>query len=144
MEIPSDVFLQGSIKQGVVYYFKESSFKSDDFHFFVVLNRNPRGDAFIYFVNATSKVEKAYDRITSQQLPEETLVFVQPAEFPEFKKMSVFDCNSITKKHEMELRKLIENGALSIKGEIPKEILLKLLKATKASPLVERRIKKKI
>ena len=144
MEIPSDVFLQGSIEQGVIYYFQESSFVSDDSHFFVVLNRNPKQETYIYFVNATSKVDKAYKRITDQRLPNETLVQVEPNEFSEFTVLSVFDCNSVTKKHVAELKKLIDSGTLTIRGKVSDEILAKLKSAVKKSPLVEKRIKKKI
>ncbi len=144
MDLPSDIVIGGSIKQGVVYYFREGSFDSEDSHFFVVLNRNATTDSFIYFVNATSQVDKAKFRIEKQKLPPETLVIIGPSECSILTKLSAFDCNSVTKKHVSELLRLVEEEALVIKGEMPKECLDKLVSATKKSPLVENRAKKKI
>ena len=63
MDLPSDIFIKASIRQGVVYYFKETSFNSDEPHYFVVLNRNAAQDSFIYLLNATSQVDKALVRV---------------------------------------------------------------------------------
>lgn len=142
MQLPSDVIIKGSIKQGVIYYFLEDSFESNESHYFVVLNRNPSQDDFIYLVNATSQIEKAFLRIKLQKLPVETLVTIDPTDCPIFTKKSVFDCNTRTKKHIQELIQLVDEKILILKGEMPPAHFAKIVEAIKKSPVIENRIKR--
>lgn len=142
MELPSDVIIKASIKQGVIYYFQENSFKSDEPHYFVVLNRNGSEDNFIYLVNATSQIDKALMRIKIQKLPSETLVILEPSDCPVLTKKSAFDCNSLTKKHIKELIRLVDEKILHLKGEMPSEHVMKILEGIKKSTLVENRVKR--
>ena len=144
MEIPEEVIIMGSIKQGTIYYFQEASFFSNEPHYFVVLNKSPQTNSYVYLVNATSQIEKSLLRVGIMKVPQCTLVTTDPLECNFLRKKSAFDCNCISKKTINELIRLVEERKLLLKGEVPASLLEKLLTATKQSPLVEQRVKNAI
>lgn len=144
MEIPSDIRIKAGIKPGVVYYFSEESFGNDEPHFFVVLNRDPLSDVFIYLTCATSQVEKVKYRIENLGLPQETMVLVSNGDCSIFKKDTAFNCNNVFSKNIEYLIGKLEENKLQIRGELSPEILKKLINGVRKSPEVERKIKKRV
>jgi hypothetical protein len=128
MEIPAHIRILASIRIGSVYYFKEESLSSEESHFFIVLNKDPRTEEFLILVCASSQVKKRQDIGKKLGFPPESLVIVSPAEYPLFKKETVIDCNSVFEKTSQSLIDKLESGSLKVCTEImPAGIVQKLI-----------------
>lgn len=141
MEIPPKIQITFTLEQGYTYYFEEESFSGNEPHYFVILNKYPQNDEFVYFVNATSKVQKNREIQVALGRPVNSYVDVKPSECSFIKKDSIFNCNVIHKKSKQALIDKVEVGKLELIGAIPDRIVKKLISGVLASPLVEGRIK---
>ena len=131
------------IETGSVYYFQEERLSSDEPHYFIVLNRNPRTEDFLMLVCASSQVDKRKRIARSLGFPKETLVVIPMSEYPTFKKESVIDCNRIFEKTIQSLIEKMENNQLKICEKLmPKEIVERIISGTLASDQVSERIRK--
>ena len=74
IEIPPEVQVKSTIKPGTVYYFTEESFKSEEPHYFIVINHDPVNDEVVLMVCASSKVEKVIRRRKKIQ---ETIIIIE-------------------------------------------------------------------
>jgi hypothetical protein len=145
IEIPSDVRIISTLKQGMVYYFIEESFSSDEAHYFIVLNKDPRGDPNLLLVCASSKVEKRKKYAKQFGYAPETLVIVQPSEYTCFTVETVIDCNTIIEKNiHTIVTKLTEEKLRIYTEQIPQAIIEKLVNGVKMSNQHSEVIKDKI
>jgi len=131
------------IKTGSVYYFQEEGLSSNEPHYFIVLNRNPRTEEFLILVCASSQVDKRKRIVRFLGFPQKTLVIVSPSEYPTFKKESVIDCNSVFERTTQSLIDKLEKKQLKLCERLmPKEIIEKLISGTLASDQVSERVRK--
>lgn len=137
MQIPPEIHIRVTVKEGTIYYFAEESFDSSEPHFFVVLNRNPLTDEILILVNATTKIGRR--RKVRRRLPPETLVEITPTDCCVLRESSLFDCNSVTEKTVDTLVEKLSNQELKVCSEVLKpELLQKLRSGVLASPIVIR------
>lgn len=142
MYIPPDVCILSTIKTGSVYYFEEEQLLSDEPHYFIVLNKSPRTEEFLFLVCASSQVEKRKENIQHLGFPQETLVFVLPSDYPIFTKATVIDCNSVFERTSETLIEKLKQDKLKMCTEIMPDIIIqKLIKGVLASPQVDQKIK---
>lgn len=143
MDIPSSIRILATINTGSVYYFEEKELSSNEPHYFVVLNQNPRTEEFLILVCASSQVEKRRQIIQRLGFPEETLVFVSPAEYAIFSKDTVIDCNRVFEKTPQTLIEKLDQNKLKVCTEvIPDAVLQKLIRGILASAQISEKIKR--
>lgn len=139
MDIPPEVEIQSSIRQGSVYYFHHESLSSPTPHYFIVINQEPVQDTIILLVCASSQVHKRL--MWYSACPEETLVLVKPEEYPEFNVLTVIDCNNVFEITFEQLIKKRQQGLLQLKSPLDTKIVATIKRGVVASPLIEQRIK---
>jgi hypothetical protein len=143
MDIPPNVRILATIRTGSVYYFEEEELLSDEPHYFVVLNQNPRTEEFLILVCASSQIEKRRQIMQRLGFPQETLVFVSPSEYPIFSKDTVIDCNRVFEKTSQTLIEKLDQNKLKVCTEImPDTILQKLIRGILASTQISEKIKR--
>ncbi len=143
MRIPARIRILMGVKTGSVYYFEEESLSSDEPHYFIVLNKNPRTDEILILVCASSQVEKRRQIIKKLDFPEETLVAVSPSEYQLFTKETVVDCNRVFEKSAQSLiEKLEQNELKPCRESMSEEIIQRLIKGVSASNQVSGNVKK--
>jgi len=135
VDVPPEVKIKAVLKPGAVFYFEEESLKSDEPHYFVVLNQNPSVDVILLMVVSSSQIPKVYLRNQNNN-PSETLIEVSPTEYPDFTKNSIFDCNKVFLKTVDELIDKVKTNKLKLKSNISSELLDRLRNAVLASPSV--------
>src|SRR3989344_1523724 len=142
MDIPPNVRILVTIKTGSVYYFEEEKLSSDEPHYFIVLNQNPRTEEFLILVCASSQIEKMRQIMQRLGFPQETLVFVSPSEYPIFSKDTVIDCNRVFEKTSQTLIEKLEQNKLKVCTDMmPNGILQKLIEGVLASSQISGKIK---
>ncbi|MBI4333547.1 MAG: hypothetical protein HY673_19970 [Chloroflexi bacterium] len=139
VRIPPEVRIKASIRPGSVYYFHEETFRSQDPHYFIVVNVNPADDAVIFLVCPSSQTAKVLRRRRS--CPVETLVHISPAQYPDFRVESVVDCNYVLEKSINQLVEKLAQGKLKVKTEIDVSLVRRLRRGILSSPLIEGRVK---
>lgn len=137
--IPPGIQIRASIRPGSVYYFPEETFKSEDPHYFIVVNGNPADDVVVLLVCASSKTEKVRQR--RKMCPPDTLVHIAPSQYAEFRVKSVVDCNYVLEKSIDQLVSKLAQGVLRIKTEMDISLVRQLRRGILLSPLIEGRIK---
>ena len=142
MDIPPNVRILVTIKTGSVYYFEEEELSSDEPHYFVVLNQNPRTEEFLILVCASSQVEKRKQIAQRLGFPSETQVIISPSEYPLFSKDTIIDCNRVFEKTSQTLIEKLEQNKLKVCTEMmPDGILQKLIGGVLASSQISGKIK---
>lgn len=142
MDIPPSIHILATIRTGSVYYFEEEELLSDEPHYFVVLNQNPRTEEFLVLVCASSQVEKRKQIIQRLGFPQETLVLVLSSEYPIFSKDTVIDCNRVFEKTSQTLIEKLEQNKLKVCTEVMSDtILQKLIIGVLASSQISEKIK---
>ena len=96
MKLPPEVQIKSSIRTGSVYYFPEDNFNSPDSHYFVVINIDPFHETTILLVCASSRINNV--KFRRKDCPAETLIYLNPEQYPEFSRDTVFDCNYVIEK----------------------------------------------
>ncbi len=134
MNVPYEIRL--SLRQGTVYYMAERGLSSIEPHYFVVLNQNPLESKLLLLLVATSQVEKAKGRILRKNLPSESLVVIDDAEYDDFSKESCIDCNKLFNKSLEELCEQWRKKEVRAHKDLPRELVEKLIEGVKASPLI--------
>lgn len=139
-DVPPDVAIRATIRPGSVYYFRHQDFRhSSDPHYFVVINIDPMNEEVILLVCASSSIFKVTSR--SANLPPQTLIRVEPSEYPGFVYASVFDCNYVYRDSLETLIERLSNKQLELKPEIDMKLVERLRRGVLDSPLVAGRIK---
>jgi hypothetical protein len=134
VNVPYEIRL--SLRQGTVYYMAERGLSSIEPHYFVVLNQNPLESKLLLLLVATSQVEKAKGRILRKNLPSESLVVIDDAEYDDFSKESCIDCNKLFNKSLEELCEQWRKKEVRAHKDLPRELVEKLIEGVKASPLI--------
>jgi len=128
-----------SCSKGSVYYFFEPSFVSKEPHYFVVLNDGHEHNSQVVLISATSQIEQRRDYHAKNGLPLGSLIEVDPGEYPDFKKVSAFDCNRPLIKTPRFLSK-----TKLLPTQLPATKVKSICMGVIASKMVEPRIKKMI
>lgn len=146
MEIPAEIRIKATIQRGAVYYFCNESpqFKSDEPHYYIVLNKDPLTERILYLVCASSQLEKAQRRIAAQKSPESTLVYVSPEAYTHFSKETVISCNSVFNYDLQVLIQKLSEKKLRVCDPLPEDIVKALIAGVLDSPLVERKVKRQL
>ena len=134
MQIPFKIRL--SLRQDTVYYMAERGLSSVEPHYFVVLNQNPLGSKILLLLVASSQVEKAQKRISRKNLPPESLVVIDEAEYDDFSKDSCIDCNKLFNKSLEELCEQWRKKEVRAHKDLPRDLIERLMEGVKASPLI--------
>jgi hypothetical protein len=143
MDLPPGKALLKTLKPGVVYYFSDSSFDSNEPHYFVVLNTKIEitEEERLIAICATSQVTKKQEYISKRKLPESTLCILNGADCSFLKKETAFNGNTVHEFTIMSLyNKLVSKEIKKIKN-INEDVLKKLRSAVIASPEVSPDIK---
>ncbi|NQU77378.1 hypothetical protein HQ544_01635 [Candidatus Falkowbacteria bacterium] len=146
MDIPPEIQIKSTIREGSIFYFTEESFNVDTPHYFVTLNHTPLKDEFLILVCAVTFDTKVYERIDRKMKclssPKETFVDVKDEECVVLKKLTLFDCNIVIEKDVDTLVDKLSKGKLKMPGYIESDILKRLKNGVMKSPQVEIKIKK--
>jgi hypothetical protein len=144
MDIPIKIRIPLCIEQGCVFNFFldfSDARRESKNRYFVVLNSNPKTDLLLVMVTSTKQIEKKYEFIKRARISETTLVKVAPKEYKVFTQESIFNCNDVIEIGIDDLiKKIEENGSMDY-PKISKEVIAKLVKGVKDSPLVSEDIK---
>ena len=141
VDIPAKVRILAAIQRGSVYYFEEEQLSSEEPHYFVVLNENPRTEDFLVLLVASSQVAKRIRIAKHLGFPPETIVVVTPTECPLFSKDTVNDCNSTIERTTESLIEKLESGTLRVCTEmLASEIVDNLIVGVLASSQVSANI----
>jgi len=131
-------FLEATIRRGAVYKFVHF-LVSEKPHFFTLLNCEANDEYPLYFLMATSKVEKLLNRARSLKYPRKTIVIVDPEENDIFDKKTAFNCNVL---YEFKLEEFLqEYKKIQLVGYLKGEIIKSLIQGCIDSPLIEPYIK---
>lgn len=139
LEIPPEIQIKSTIRVGSVYYFSEESLKSPEPHYFIVLNINPHDDTIIFLVCASSQINKVVNR--RKTCPKSTLVKITPTQYPDFKVMSIVDCNNVFERTVDQLIEKLASNKLRLKTDMDVDLIHQLRRGVIDSPLIEKRIK---
>lgn len=141
VDIPAEIRILVSIQRGSVYYFEDDQLSSEEPHYFIVLNENPRNGDLLILLVASSQVAKRTRIANLLGFPPETLVVITPTECPLFTKETIIDCNSTFEKTTRSLIEKLEAGKLKVCTEIlPLEIVDRLIAGVLASTQVSTNI----
>ena len=146
MQFPDDVaehILSQFSNQGFVFWLKgDKPFESDKFHFFIVLNRDPKRDGFLLLVNGTSQIHKRENFLSHQNIDiTATTVRLHPGDYPFVTKETIIDCNSISTFDINELSS-VQNEVRFLSAQMSQEDVARLVMAVKNSPNVAEVYKK--
>jgi len=128
-----------TLRGGSVYYLQHRDLSSGESHYFVVLNRDATGDDFLVLAVSSSNITGTKQR--SQIFPSQTLVEITPAEYPDFTRDSIIDCNYSFQVTKLELLQKLQAGLAREQSPMPEHILAKLRVGVLSSPLIENTIK---
>jgi len=143
MDIPPNIRILATIQTGSVYYFEEEELSSDEPHYFVVLNKNPRTEEFLILVCASSQIEKRQQIAQRLGFAPETQVIITPSEYIIFSKDTIIDCNRVFEKTSQTLIEKLEQSKLKVCTEMmPDDIIQKLTTGVLVSTQISEKIKK--
>ena len=132
--------LRLTLRSCTVYYFQHRALASPEPHFFAVINSDPVNDSVLILAVGSSKLDKVRER--RDGLPGECLVVVDPADYPEFSKTTVFDCNHVFEIAMAELIQKLQGAEIRHHSDLPSQILEKVWRGVRLSPLVDDQHKK--
>lgn len=127
--------LQLTLRPGTVYYFEHRGIHSNEPHFFTVINADPRSSNVLIMAVGSSQIDKVQAR--RKNLPPETLVIVDPSEYPDFSKPTVIDCNQVFELSLEELVQKFKTKELRHHRDLPKAVLEKIWRGVHRSPRVD-------
>ncbi|MEZ5324041.1 MAG: hypothetical protein R3F19_03140 [Verrucomicrobiales bacterium] len=140
MEVPFEIRL--SLRCGTVYYMAERSLTSVRPHYFIVVNADPLGDELLLLTIASSQIDTVKRRRAKE--PPETVVEIPEADYAEFTKDSIVDCNQVFTRSLSELCAQWGRKEIVAKMDLPEEILKKLQRGVLDSRLVSETDKERI
>lgn len=144
MSVPEQKFVS-TLRQGAVY-FAPTRVGSPNYHFCIVMNENPTADDLVLLEIISSQVEKTKRRVALQQHYVSSAVELDQAVVAFLHKPSVVDCNSCLECSKGLFTQDLKEPRASYAGQIPQDILEKLITETMAStgvrPEQKRRINK--
>lgn len=140
MPVPLEIRL--SLRAGTVYYMADRNLTSLQPHYFVVVNSNPLGDEILLLAVASSQIDSVKRRRFRE--PDNTIVEISAADYADFTKDTIIDCNQVFTKSLIDLCEQWRRKEIVPKQDIPKEILARLQQGVLESRLVSETDKAKI
>ncbi len=140
MQVPWEIRV--SLRQGTVYYMAERNLRSAQPHYFIVVNSDPLGDEVLLLTVASSQIDTVKRRCSRE--PGSTVVEINEADYADFTKDSVIDCNRVFTKSLADLCAQWHRKEIVPKLDIPKEILDRLKQGILDSRLVSEADKRRI
>ncbi|MEX1116010.1 MAG: hypothetical protein WEB53_12220 [Akkermansiaceae bacterium] len=131
-----------SLRQGTVYYMAERNLTSAQPHYFIVVNADPLGDEVLLLTVASSQIDTVKRRCSRE--PESTVVEINEADYADFTKDSVIDCNRVFTKSLADLCAQWHRKEIVPKLDIPKDIFERLKQGILDSRLVSGADKRRI
>jgi len=141
VDIPSAIQIQALICPGRTYLFKADEHKSDKKHFHVVLNRDPKHDAEIVLVTATSIDFDQCSDYWSDLVRQEVIVQAIAGDADFIKHPTMFRCDKPLLKTKSLIMQKLELGLLKQLDLVPEELLNKLRQGVLNSETVSEDIK---
>ena len=145
IHIPEEIQINSLLKQGAVFYFKDTSLQSDLPHFFIILNKKPQIDRIIYMVNCTSSNINAIKTVYSNK-PKTIVSLIKNRNRCDYveltKPYSIIDCNTFISVPREELIQKRKDNILKFKKEFPIWKLKQVIKGVADSDLWPLEIKK--
>jgi CO dehydrogenase/acetyl-CoA synthase alpha subunit len=133
MDVPFDITL--TLRRGTVYYFQHRDLSSVEPHCFIVVNTTPIGQKVILMTVFTSQIEKQERAIRRAGHPAETLVRINPSDYPDLTKESCVNCNKVFSKTLAELVQLWP-GMIKKPTDLPSAIVQEILNGIEKSSQV--------
>lgn len=140
MQVPWEIRV--SLRQGTVYYMAERNLTSAQPHYFIVVNADPLGDEVLLLTVASSQIDTVKRRCSRE--PESTVVEINEADYADFTKDSVIDCNRVFTKSLADLCAQWHRKEIVPKLDIPKDIFERLKQGILDSRLVSGADKRRI
>lgn len=137
MEIPSDLILQ-SIEDGNVYYFVSERIKSTEPHYYICIKK---GDDILILCCCTSTYTTSLKYIQRNNLPDETLIHLDPRNNPYLTTNTFVNCNTYFDYTKEDFLAKYNRGEIKFKGHVHNEDYQKILNGLLISPEVEEEIK---
>ena len=134
--------LQLTLRSGTVYYFSHYGLNSSEPHFFAIINADPLANKVLLMAVGSSRIAKVQER--RRGLPPESLVVVDPSEYPDFTKPTIIDCNQVFELSREELVQKFKAKTLRYHRDLPQAVLEKIWRGVRASPRVDDNQKKLI
>ena len=137
---PVDLFIK-SLKIGSVLYFKHPKFPEKN-HFFIVLNIDDNQKS-LYLVVPTSQVKKLKQLLKeSPSNDSNTFLFLENNDYSDFTKPTCINCNKLREEPiELIEKKYLERD-IELKKDMPKSILIQIIKGCILSKTIKRGKKK--
>lgn len=134
---PSDLPfpLNLTLRSGTVYYFEHRGLSTDVPHYFIVINADPQSDRVLIMTVGSSQIEKT--KLRRRNLPEETLVVVEPSEYSDFTRPTIVDCNQVFELSREELVQKYRTKELRPHSDFPAAVLEKIWQGVRISPRVD-------
>jgi len=134
---PSDLPfpLNLTLRSGTVYYFEHRSLHTGVPHYFIVINADPQLDKVLIMAVGSSQIEKT--KLRRRNMPEETLVEVDPSEYSDFTKPTIIDCNQIFELSREELVQKYRMKNLRAHQDFPAAVMDKIWQGVRNSPRVD-------
>ena len=131
--------IRSDITAGSVYYYNDPELGSTYSHYCIVVNIDPSKDTAIFLVYPSGRIDRVRNR--RKGYPDETLVEITPAQYSEFGKKSIIDCNVILERSVDLLVDKYKQGKLIIKPIMDLRLIRTLRKGLIASNQIADRIK---
>lgn len=132
-DLPAQLRL--TLRSGTVYYFDHRQLSAIEPRFFIVINADPLLGNVLIMTVGSSQITKVQER--RKGLPPETLVIVNPAEYSDFSKQTVIDCNQVFELSKEELIQKINAREIRYHKDLPEEILKRIWRGVRLSPRVD-------
>lgn len=126
--------IKSDVIAGSVYYYNDPGLKSTYPHYCIVVNINPSKDTVLLLVHASHRISKVKER--RKGYPQETLVEIDPTEYPGFDKQSIIDCNDVMERDVEVLRRLLAQRKLVKKQVMGLRLVRRVRKGIIASDQV--------
>lgn len=133
MNLPSELF-NSYIQPKSIYYFSTDKLNTPESHYFICITKN--SVEMIILVCCTSQFKKRANFIESRNLPQTTLVWIEPDSKNGLKMDSYVDCNGIFDFSTNELKSKFDNETLKYIGEISDDVYQQILIGLHDSTLI--------
>ena len=124
-----------TLRSGTVYYFEHRGLSTGVPHYFIVINADPQSDKVLIMTVGSSQISNVRRRRSN--MPPETLVTVDPAEYSDFTKPTIVDCNQVFELSREELVQKYKTKALRAHQDFPVEVMDKIWQGVRTSPRVD-------
>jgi len=124
-----------TLRSGTVYYFEHRGLQTAVPHYFIVINAEPQSDRVLIMTVGSSQVDKT--KLRRRNMPDETLVVVDPSEYPDFSRETIIDCNQVFELSREELVQKYQARELRAHHDFPVDVLDKIWQGVRISPRVD-------